>query len=90
MTDDSPLLVDCGIHGKRIAAVVCCHMLSAGEQRVGFVENSSDPNDLQAWCDKCEAMFLAEGDKTEAFEQFNNRAIVCTVCYAKIKAQHAL
>ena len=53
--DDSPLMVDCGVHGKRIAAVVCRHMLNAHEEVVGFVENSADPNDLQAWCDKCEA-----------------------------------
>ena len=33
-------------------------------------------------------MFLAEGDKTEAFEAFNGRAIVCCVCYGALKAQH--
>ena len=72
----------------RVAAVVCRHMIESGEP-VGFVENSSDVNDLQAWCDECEKMFLSEGDKTEAFEAFNDRAIVCVVCYAKLKAQHS-
>lgn len=56
---------------------------------VGFVENSSDPNELQAWCEKCEKMFLAEGDKTEAFEAFNDRAIVCCVCYMALKTKHS-
>jgi hypothetical protein len=83
-----PLYVDCGAHGKRVAAVVCCHMLDS-KKPVGVIENSSDPNDLQAWCERCEAMFLAEGDKTEAFEAFNDRAIVCCVCYRAITAQHA-
>lgn len=55
---------------------------------VGFIENSSDPNDLQAWCERCEEMFLAEGDKTEAFEAFNDRAIVCCDCYRAFKAKH--
>ena len=82
-----PLYVDCGPHGKRVAAVVCCHMIESS-RRVGFVENSSDPNDLQAWCDKCEKMFLQEGDKTEAFEAFNDRAIVCDVCYMAFKIRH--
>ena len=67
--------------------MVCCHMLRSNLP-VGVIENSSDPNDLQAWCERCEEMFLAEGDKTEAFEAFNDRAIVCCVCYAAIKAQH--
>jgi hypothetical protein len=88
MSDDGPLYVDCGTHGKRVAAVVCCHMLES-KTPVGFIENSSDPDDLQAWCERCEEMFLAEGDKTEAFEAFNDRAIVCTVCYKKLKAKHA-
>ena len=87
MSANEPLYVDCGPHGKRVAAVVCCHMIQSGGA-VGFIENSSEPNDLQAWCDRCEAMFLAEGDKTEAFEAFNDRAIVCCICYGALKAQH--
>ena len=58
-------------------------------QPVGFIENSSDPNDLQAWCEGCEEMFLAEGDKTVAFEAFNDRAIVCSICYDELKAKHS-
>lgn len=88
MSDESPLYVDCGPHGKRVAAVVCRHMLESNEA-VGFIENSSDPNDLQAWCARCEEMFLLEGDKTEAFEAFNDRAIVCCVCYAVLKVRHS-
>jgi hypothetical protein len=88
MYDDEPLYVDCGPHGKRVAAVVCCHILHSGEV-VGFIENSADPNDLQAWCEECEEMFLAEEDKTEAFEAFNDRAIVCGVCYKALKSKHS-
>lgn len=89
MSYDEPLYVDCGPHGRRVAAVVCCHILRAGKP-VGFIENSSDPDDLQAWCEGCEEMFLAAGEKTEAFEAFNDRVIVCCVCYAELKAQHSL
>ena len=64
-------------------------MIAAENQVVGFVENSSDPNDLQAWCEQCEKMFLSEGDKTEAFKRFNRMAIVCNVCYAEFKARHS-
>lgn len=48
MSDDDPLLVDCGSHGKRVAAAVCQHMVGEKDREVGFVENSSEPNDLQA------------------------------------------
>jgi hypothetical protein len=88
MFDDDPLYVDCGSHGKRVAAVICCHMLQCSEA-VGFIENNSDPNDLQAWCEKCEEMFLAEGDKTAAFCKFNDRVIVCCACYGRLKAKHS-
>ena len=89
MRSDEPLIVDCGAHGKRVAAVVCRHMLQASKEPLGFVENVSDPNDLQAWCDKCEALFIAENDKTDAFLAFNGMAIVCSVCYAAFKAQNS-
>jgi hypothetical protein len=86
MPDNEPLYVDCDSHGKRVAAVVCCHMIQ-GSEPVGFIENSSDPDDLQAWCEKCEEMFLAEGDKTAAFCTFNDRVIVCSTCYRRLKAE---
>lgn len=88
MSNHGPLTVNCRRHGRRVAAVVCCHMIDSSEA-VGFVENSSDPDDLQAWCDQCEEMFLAEGDKTPAFEAFNDRAIVCSECYQALKATHS-
>src|SRR5579859_4367265 len=49
--------VDCGTHGTHPGAVVCRHLVEAKDRVVGFVENSSEPDDLQAWCDACEAMF---------------------------------
>lgn len=88
--DGSPLMVDCGPHGKRVAAVVCCHMLSAQDRVVGFTENSSDPHDLQAWCEECEHMFQSKGEITEAFKKFNEMAVVCEVCYAELKVRHQI
>ena len=80
--------IKCDIHGTGVAAIVCCHMIQSKERSVGFVENSSDPDDLQAWCSACESLFLAEGDKTERFLQFNDFAVVCDFCYATLKDQH--
>ena len=32
--------------------------------------------------------FIAEGDKTEKFERFNDRAMVCDLCYLELKSFH--
>jgi hypothetical protein len=64
-------------------------MLDARDKIVGFVENSSDPNDLQAWCAECEEMFLLEQDKTPAFCEFNRMTIVCDLCYESLKEKHS-
>src|SRR5687767_5641970 len=82
-----PLLINCK-HGERPSAVICQHMLNARDEVVGFIENSSDPADLQAWCESCEQLFLSEGDKTPKFRDYNQFALVCDVCYESFKARH--
>lgn len=64
-------------------------MINAGDAVVGFIENSSDPDDLQAWCDQCEAFFVREGGLTEAFRKFNDLAVVCDFCYASYRDRHS-
>lgn len=90
-SDTEPLMLNCGEHGQRIATVVCGHMLGGGDRpSAGFIENSGDPNDLQAWCHACEAKFEEEGGMTEAFLAFNAVAMVCVDCYLAAKAHHSL
>jgi hypothetical protein len=87
--DAKPIFINCGKHGRHVAAVVCGHMAKPTWFKVGFVENSDHPNDLQAWCDKCERMYLAEGDRTERFNASNAMVMVCTPCYAALKKRHS-
>lgn len=89
MTDPSARVVKCGTHGRRVAAVICIHLLEAAERFVGFVENSSDPDDLQAWCDACESLFLEQGGMTATFREFNRMNVVCDFCYAATRARQA-
>lgn len=89
MTDTEPLMVNCGPHGYRIAAVICCH-LGPDSAPAGFIENSSDPNDLQAWCYACEDKFNQEGGLPETFGAFADVSVVCVACYAEAKARHSL
>ncbi|MBK7395262.1 MAG: hypothetical protein IPJ34_02895 [Myxococcales bacterium] len=83
------MIIKCGTHGGRTAAVVCGHMLPAKDHAVGFVENSSEPDDLQAWCDACERLFLREGEMTDEFKEFNQMTVVCDDCYAELRARHS-
>ena len=90
MTATEPMMVSCGPHGERVSTVVCKHLLQEHPAPSGFIENSSDPNDLQAWCYLCEDKFQEQGDMTDAFREFNGMAIVCVVCYAEAKARHTI
>ena len=90
MSENGPLTINCTTHGSNcVAAVVCGHMIDSKNGSVGFVENNDDPNDLQAWCEDCEEMFLHEDDKTEAFREFNRMSIVCVSCYQELKTRHS-
>lgn len=82
-------LLECGTHGAAHGAMVCTHLVDARDHAVGFVENSDDPEDLQAWCDACEQLFLTEGEHTPAFEEFCDVRLVCVFCYATIKERHS-
>ena len=88
MSNESKRLTVSCTHGELTAAVVCSHHVLALDRAVGFVENSSDPDDLQAWCDDCEAFFLREGALTEDFQRFCDFAVVCVVCYSELKERH--
>ncbi len=87
MPPKQPPTIECPTHGIRSTGIVCKHQL-ATDTVVGFVENSPDPDDLQAWCDDCEQMFLREKELTPAFREFNDFAVVCEACYARIKKLH--
>ena len=88
MSDEKSTSILCEIHGDRSGTVVCRHHLQAIGRVVGFVENSTDPDDLQAWCDDCERLFVQEDGLTEVFRLFNDFAVVCDACYARLKARH--
>lgn len=89
MSEDDFLYVDCDKHGRGIAAVVCRHLCNEKEKPAGFIENSSEPGDRQAWCHKCEEFFTEQGEMTEAFKKFNDMALVCEACYEDLKSRHS-
>ncbi len=86
---DEPLQIDCEIHGRGVAAAVCGHLIN-NKVPLGFIENCSNPNDLQGWCYACEFLFLQESDKTEKFQSFCHHSMVCCKCYVQIKGDHSI
>lgn len=81
--------IECETHGTTtVIAIVCRHMLTS-DTPVGFVENVSDPDDQQAWCDACEALYMKEKSMTRKFRKFNDFAVVCGECYAGLKQRHS-
>jgi hypothetical protein len=80
--------MDCEKHGKGFGATVCCHLVNNNGAPLGFVESSSEPRDLQAWCYACEHMFLLEEDMTDRLRKFCDFSVVCEQCYASIKDHH--
>lgn len=78
--------IDCQ-HGKGVASIVCYHLLDKNHP-LGFIENSSDLNDLQGWCYDCEKQFLKEGEMTDMFLKYSNATVVCETCYSELKAYH--
>ncbi len=87
--DPSPV-ARCGTHAKELGAIVCCHHLQATSRVLGFVENCTDPDNLQAWCGECERLYISEEGMTEAFRKFNDFKVVCSECYAAARAKHSL
>lgn len=85
---DKSSTINCASHGQSITATVCGHLIKNNGNSLGFIENSSEPDDLQGWCYACEYLFLQENDKTEKFMKFCDFAVVCSKCYAQLKAAH--
>lgn len=88
MESDEILEIDC-CHGKGIASIVCGHLL-VKEHSLGFIENVSNPNDLQCWCYDCEKLFIEEGEMTDKFLKFSNATVVCSICYTALKEYHQI
>lgn len=89
--EQAPLRINCDIHGRsRVSATVCGHLVNNNGQRLGFIENSSESYDRQAWCYACEFVFRTQQDRTDLFTRFCNYAIVCSDCYENIRLAHAV
>jgi hypothetical protein len=70
----------CSGHGASFPTYVCTHLFH--EQGQGF-HTADDPGNPRpdAWCDRCHAVHLREGDWTEAAGKFTEITLACGTCY---------
>lgn len=82
--------VECAEHGSCEAAFVCQH-LAQGEGlgfHVGYSEDEPDELYPDAFCDACLAFYQAEGEWNDAAEAYADIKLVCSGCYADIRARN--
>lgn len=84
-------IINCDRHGTNRMAFVCQHLNT--EIKTGFEEafptfkgmELGEDDDLQAWCDLCEAERLRTDGWTDESMKFANIRLVCEDCYFEIK-----
>jgi len=81
--------VTCKTHGKQIGGIVCNHLLTG--HGLGFFEPEPPaPASPQAWCFKCDEVYIEEKGFTKKFEDFSYLRLICIVCYEKVKKRNFL
>jgi hypothetical protein len=82
--------VQCATHGASSGALVCCH-LRKGEQLGFHYFAEREPDELEcpdAWCDDCHHVLDGADDWTEEFVEHARFEVVCSMCYASIRARN--
>lgn len=74
---------ECKTHGAQRAAYVCQHLNVPAEEAKGrgFVAVRDDDGCINAWCDRCEAYLVANGNEwNDKTERFANIRLLCESC----------
>ena len=82
--DDS---VTCESHGRSPATYMCGHLAENPVQRWHGNVRTPDNAWPDAWCDRCNAAFLRDGEWTDENSQGLNLKIFCCGCYEHAKGR---
>lgn len=82
MNDDSKH-VTCGEHGTASTTYVCSHIGDDPLQRWHSSRASADNPWPDAWCDRCNAKFLRDGEWNESDSDGVDLRILCHHCYER-------
>ena len=79
--------IQCGGHGEAYATVVCEHLLNEPAQEWFGAYPEEDYPWPDAWCAKCDAIFLREGEWNERTEVDAPFKIICSSCYEDARSR---
>lgn len=86
MNDESET-ISCDEHGESQATFVCEHLIAEPVQRWHCNAPSEDNRWPDAWCEKCDAEFLKEGEWNENNEKNVRIKLLCAECYELLKGK---
>lgn len=82
-----PSRIHCDRHGEALPTYVCGHLCAQPVQRwFGDAPDAGTPYP-DAWCARCEAEFLKEGEWTDSNADCLDLTILCHCCYEESKAR---
>ncbi len=71
---------ECPRHGIQRPTFVCIHIVE--HTAVSFVTPSGPPDPFkEAWCERCDALVMADGEWNERSEAFARITMICEGCY---------
>ncbi len=81
-------LITCATHGRSKRTIVCRHIVEslADGQARGFFFTDEEEDEPQAWCEDCEARYVAAGETwTDQVLEYVDPQVLCLHCYRQVK-----
>ena len=79
--------VQCSTHGASRPAFVCDHLAENPAQRWFGDYPSADNPWPDAWCGRCNAEFIKQGEWNDKNENLGDITLLCASCYEGAKAE---
>jgi len=89
---DSENNVECGEHGSRGGAFVCCHLVKGERLGFNYGVDPDEPDALypDAWCDACEQVRQLEGGWNDRSKAHADVTLLCSGCYEALRERNWL
>ena len=87
MSDEDDDSIECANHGKAPATYLCAHLADDPVQRWHGASPTPDNAWPDAWCDRCDAVFLRDGAWTDGNSRTLDIKVFCSRCYEHAKGR---
>lgn len=81
-------LITCKRHGRSKQTAVCQHLILSLKDGVarGFFFTDEEEDEPQAWCEACEARYVAAGNAwTPAVQEYVDAHELCLHCFRELR-----